>query len=340
MKQVTIKDIAKIAGVSPATISRALNNSPEISRVTRTRINEICAREGYRTNSLARSLVSSRTHVIGLILPDITHSFYAEVALNIEICARNHNDTIMMCNSLHDVQQLGTLLDCLTSYQVDGIIIASSRNSVAAYLNDHPPSIPSILLGDCLGHISDHSYSMVSLNNQRAGRLGTEYLIGLGHRSIVYIGSRADSASHVHRRSGYEQSMRDHGLEPVVLPRNDADSSLETGYTLATKLFSSKRPCSAVFAATDSLALGVMKAADKLGIRIPHDLSLLGVGNTTISSLTHTNLTSVDQCKQQLAEGAVQLLREQIGGTTSDQITHRMIQPLLIKRETCAPLKA
>lgn len=337
MKRVTIKDIAKIAGVSHATISRALNGSDEVSPETRARIEEICQREGYRANSLARSLVSSRTNVIGLILPDISHPFYAELALNVEIAARRHNDTIMMCNSLHDVQQVGVLLDCLTGYQVDGVILASSRDDVSAFLSAHPPAVPTVLLGDCLDNRSGSVCSTVSLDNLCAGQMGTDYLISLGHRSIVYVGSRAGSATHTHRCTGYEQAMRAHGLNPMVIAHSAASSSLEQGYALAMALFLSDEPCTAIFAATDSIAIGVMKAADELHIRIPQELSLLGVDNSIFSSLTRTNLTSIDQRKQQLAETSVQLLHEQIIGKDTGRTTHCVIRPTLSVRETCAP---
>lgn len=337
MKQVTIKDIARIAGLSSATVSRALNGMPEVSEQTRERVRAICAREGYRANSLAQSLISSRTHVIALVMRDITHPFYAELALHIEVAARAGNDTIMVCNTLRDVERLGELLDRLAGYQVDGVIVASSRSEVEEYLRTHPPAIPTLLLGDSFGHISNSVCSRIGINNLRVGQIGTDYLIGMGHRDIVYLGCRADSASHTQRSGGYRISMERHGLEPFTLPRGDSEASMDAGYALASALFSSGRPCSAVFAASDLLALGVMQAADERGIRIPQDISLMGVGNTGVSGLPRTNLTTVDERKKQMAQSAVELLREQIEGEEEGRITHRMIQPELVIRETCAP---
>lgn len=337
MKRVTIKDIAKIAGVSYATISRALNNSPEISPETRARIQEICRQEGYRANSLARSLVSNKTGVLGLILPDISHPFYGEIALNIELCARKHHYNVMMCNSLHDVQQIGELLQFLVAHQVDGVIIASSHDDVYQYVTAHVQPVPVVLLGDCISSSCGAACNAVSLDNFTAGRIATEYLIGLGHRDIVYLGRRRNSTTHLHRCTGYEQTMQDHGLTPCVIDNMDKSSSLERGYALSKQVLISDQPCSAIFAATDSMALGVMKAADELQIRIPEELSLLGVDNYIYSALSRTMLTTIDQRKTQLAEASVGLLMDLLNEQNQDEYTHRVIRPTLVERSTCAP---
>ena len=337
MKRVTIKDIAKIAGVSYATISRALNNSPEISPETRARIQEICRREGYRANSLARSLVSNKTGVIGLIIPDISHPYYGEIGLNIEICARRHHYNVMMCNSLHDLQQIGELLQFLIAHQVDGVIIASSHDDVYAYVTSRSFAVPIVLLGDCMNASCGTACNAVSLDNYTAGRIGAEYLIGLGHRDIVYLGRRANSATHQHRYTGYAQAMQAAGLTPNTVDNPDGSSTLERGYALAKQLFISDRPCSAIFAATDAVAMGVMKAADELQIDIPGSLSLIGLDNYVYSGLSRTMLTTIDQRKPQLAEAAVGLMMQLLSDNPPGEYTHRVIRPALIERSTCAP---
>ncbi len=335
MKRVTIKDIAKIAGVSCATISRALNDSTEINPETRERIREICQREGYHTNSLARSLVSNRTGVIGLILPDISKPFYSEVALDVEICARKRGYSVMMCNSLHRLDQTVELLQFLTSHQVDGIIIADSHDEIYQYITTDPPHIPIVLLGEFSG--PDSACNIVSLDNYAAGKMAAEYLLNLGHRDIVYLGCQTNSTTHTRRYSGYAQTMKGHGLQPYALDIRTTGSALDSGAALTRELLDSGHPCSAIVASSDNLAMGVMKAARERNLQIPEDLSLIGVDNCAFSSLPGTMLTTIDQRKMQLAEASVSLLMELIQQEgSSEDYTHRILRPALVERSTCA----
>ena len=337
MKRVTIKDIAQIAGVSCATISRALNDSPEVSPETRERIREICRREGYQANSLARSLVSNHTGIIGLILPNISSPFYSEVALNVEICARKLGYSVMMCNSFHNPEQVVDLIQFLISLQVDGILIADSRDGTYQYITTHPPVTPVVLLGEFSSPDSASACNVVSLDNFAAGRLATEYLIGLGHRDIAYLGSQTNSTSHLRRCSGYTQAMEDHCLTARVMGSSTADSPLEQGAEMTKAFFASGQTCTAIFAATDTLAMGVMQAARELGLQIPQDLSLVGTDNCTFSGLPGTMLTTVDQRKAEIARTAVELLDDLIRREApTEDYTHRILRPVLVPRSTCA----
>ena len=146
-QHITIKDIARIAGVSTSTVSRALSNSPELSEQTRQRILEICRQEGYRVNALARSLICNKTNVIGLIVPEVTNPFYAELSLGIETHARSLGYNVILCNGQNDTKVTEELFGFLISHQVDGIILASSQQDAGTMIQKFVPRLPTVLLG-------------------------------------------------------------------------------------------------------------------------------------------------------------------------------------------------
>ena len=191
-QHITIKDIARIAGVSTSTVSRALSNSPELSEQTRQRILEICRREGYRVNALARSLICNKTNVIGLIVPEVTNPFYAELSLGIETHARSLGYNVILCNGQNDTKVTEGLFGFLISHQVDGIILASSQQDAGTMIQNFAPRLPTVLLGTP-ALVSGDEVNSVCIDNLAGGRLAAEHLLELGHRDIVYLGHRPNS---------------------------------------------------------------------------------------------------------------------------------------------------
>lgn len=337
MRHVTIKDIARIAGVSTSTVSRALSGSKELSEATRERIVKICNEQGYRVNALARSLIRSRTNVIGLIVPEVTNPFYAEVSLGIETHARQLGYNVMLCNSQQDTKTTEELFGFLTSHQVDGIILANSNSDAPRWIQQFAPHLPTVLLGTPAS-LSGDEVNSVCVDNLAGGRLAAEYLLSLGHRSIAYLGHRSGSLTHQLRLRGFMEVLGKEGLTPTVIENTADSSSIGAGYELSRKLFNEGCPHTAIFAATDSLALGAMQAADEFGISIPDDLSLLGFDNIIYSSLPKITLSTIDQRKSLLAEAAVDILTQIIESDERDEFTHRMIRPALIRRSSCASI--
>lgn len=341
MKGITIKDIAKIAGVSYATVSRALSNSPGISEETRARVLEICREQGYRPNILARSLISNKTNVLGLIVPDISNAFYAEIAFHIEIYARSLGYNVMLCNSLSKPEQTAKLFEFLVGHQVDGMILVSPRDDERLQVEKQLSLVPTVIIGDC--EIADSAVdckaSSIRLDNFAGGQLGTEYLLGLGHKEIFYIGFRPGSMTHTRRVSGYKAAMKAAGLRRHVLDNNADVSSSEAGLRLGRELFRGGQPCTAIFAATDAVALGILSAADACGVSIPDEVSLLGFDNISYAGLPKIMLTTIDQRKPRLAAGAVDLLMDTLAHPDREEEVRRIIRPALVERETCRPLK-
>lgn len=335
MGRVTIKDIAQLAGVSYASVSRALNGSGKVSEENRRKILEICEREGYRVNIHARSLSSRKTYILGVVVPNIANPFYSDIVLHFSTHAQTFGYHILLCNSFFDPKIEEEMLGYLIDQQVDGIVLVSSRNYSIDYVKRYQKSIPIVLLGGSYCEDDLRGINIVNLDNRSGGHLAADYLYRLGHRDIVYMGFRPATTTHLERHCGFMDEMAKHGLQPYTVENTDNYSSIERGYALAMDLFHSSRTFTAIFASTDTIAMGVIKAAAECGIHIPKDISLLGFDNNRDSSLPLIELSTVDQRKKLMAEASVDLLKNLIEMPESGEYVHRTIMPEIVPRKSC-----
>ena len=334
MKSVTLKDVAKAAGVSYATVSRALSGSHQIGSDTRERIIKLCDEMGYTTNYVARSMVTKRTGLIGLVVPSIDNQFMSELAYYAEMCARGHGFNIMLCNSGPDLKQEKTVVKLLLSRQVDGILIVPQSPKTYETVRAYTDQVPTVFLSE---NLRDQPQSYVAVDNSRGTYIGTKYLYDLGHRDILYFGRR-HTATHQLRAEGYIRACRELGLTPRFFNSELSRSSIMGGYQLAKELFTKPIDYSAIFASTDSNALGLLKAADDAHIDIPGQLSLIGFDNISSTALPRIELTTVEQPKRDMAVQAVDMLRDKIENGTQGYV-HQILMPTLIKRSTCRDLR-
>ena len=333
MKSVTLKDVAKAAGVSYATVSRALSGSHQIGSDTRERIIKLCDEMGYTTNYVARSMVTKRTGLIGLVVPSIDNQFMSELAYYAEMSARGHGYNIMLCNSGPDLKQEKTVVKLLLSRQVDGILIVPQSPKTYENIRAYTDQVPTVFLSE---NLRDQPQSYVAVDNSRGTYIGTKYLYELGHRDILYFGRR-HTTTHQFRAEGYIRACRELGLTPRFFNSEFTRSSITGGYQLAKELFAKPVDYSAIFASTDSNALGVLKAADDAHIQIPGQLSLIGFDNISSTALPRIELTTIEQPKKDMAVQAVDMLRDKIENGTQGYI-HQILMPALIKRSTCRDL--
>ena len=331
MKQVTIKDIARVAGVSYSTVSRSLTGSPEISAETRDRILKLCREMNYTANTVARSMVMRSTKLLGLIVTDISNPFMSELAYYIDGQARTRGYSIILCNSLRQRDQERSLFELMISRKADGVILVPADSDSYHGLEALLPRMPTVFLGE---NLRDAPASFVTVDNYRGAYMGTDYLYRLGHRRILYFGRRKGSTTHQLRSEGYRAACADYGLEPHYLNNAFSSTSIKNGYQLAKQLFSQPLRETAIFAATDTNALGILQAAEENGIRIPDDLSLLGFDNIRDSGLPRIGLTTVEQPKKLLASMAVDSLLDKIENEQAGY-THRILSPGLVERSTC-----
>ena len=330
MKNVTLKDVAKAAGVSYATVSRALSGSSQIGSETRERVLKLCDEMGYTTNFVARSMVTKRTNLIGLVVPSVDNQFMSELAYHAEVSARSHGYNIMLCDSGRDLRQEKTVVKLLLGRQVDGILIVPQSSRSYESLKPYLDQTPTVFLSE---NLRDQPQSYVAVDNSRGTYLGTQYLYELGHRDILYFGQR-QSTTHQLRAEGYLKACQELGLAPRYFNSEYTRSSIQGGYQLAKELFQKPLDYTAIFASTDSNALGVLTAADELGIDIPGRLSLIGFDNISATALSRIDLTTIDQPKKAMAVQAVDMLRDKIEHGTQGYV-HQILLPTLIRRGTC-----
>ena len=336
MRHVTIKDIARIAGVSTSTVSRALSGSKELSEATRERIVKICNEQGYRVNALARSLIRSRTNVIGLIVPEVTNPFYAEVSLGIETHARQLGYNVMLCNSQQDTKTTEELFGFLTSHQVDGIILVGSNfigtnEEENQYIKDVSAQVPIMLLNASFDYPNVYSTLCDDYTSmfEAAGSM-----LDAGIEDILYL-YNSNSYSGAKKLGGFRAAMEAHSVpdyEKRILFYDGDPQQMDDVANYLERLSKKKLSFHGVIASEDPLAIGAMKYARRQGLRVPEDLSVIGYNNSMLTTCCTPELTSVDN---RLETQTHQLVQTLLGVLQGEEMPKKSIfSGKLIKRGT------
>jgi LacI family repressor for deo operon, udp, cdd, tsx, nupC, and nupG len=333
MRRASIKDIARLAKVSHSTVSRALSRSPLVNAATAERIRQIAQQTGYRPSAAARSLVTSRTHTIGVVVTDITDAFAAEVVRGIEDAAAAHDYSILLANSNADADREMRVVQCFEERRVDGIIVTSSRvGSVYAALLSRT-AVPIVLLNN--QHPSDFLHS-VMIANAEASNLATRHLIQLGHKRIAYIGDRFGRQSDTERFAGYRAALDDADIafQPEYVVHGDGKA--QGGGEAMRKLLCLRRRPTAVFCYNDMTALGAMNAIRERGLNIPRDVSVVGFDDLFFAEYTDPPLTTIRQPMRDMGRRAVETVVGLIAGSSSTHNT-KITGELIVRRSTAAP---
>ena len=328
-KRATIKDVAALAGVSAATVSRALDDRPEISSETKERVRSACAQLGYVPNAAARGLAGHATHTIGLVLPDISNPYFSGMATAIEETAAAHGCRVFLSNSLRKEDRELRAIENLVARQVDGILVNPVSPESQLRHREVLGGLPCVYLG--ANH--DESPSYVMADNETGAYAAARYLIRLGHRDILFLGGRTTSRTREQRIRGFRRALAEAGLEGRELPAPPNVTLMrQWSYETAQELLKGPLP-DAIFAYSDMTALKVLEAAEERGVRIPEDLSMVGYDNIAFGALHRIHLTTVSQHKYQQGQIAVERLLEKINGSRAH--TEDILEPELIIRSTC-----
>ena len=328
-KRSTIKDVAALAGVSAATVSRALDDRPEISSETKERVRSACAQLGYVPNAAARGLAGHATHTIGLVLPDISNPYFSGMATAIEETAAAHGCRVFLSNSLRKEDRELRAIENLVARQVDGILVNPVSPESQLRHREVLGGLPCVYLG--ANH--DESPSYVMADNETGAYAAARYLIRLGHRDILFLGGRTTSRTREQRIRGFRRALAEAGLEGRELPAPPNVTLMrQWSYETALELLKGPLP-DAIFAYSDMTALKVLEAAEERGVRIPEDLSMVGYDNIAFGALHRIHLTTVSQHKYQQGQIAVERLLEKINGSRAH--TEDILEPELIIRSTC-----
>lgn len=326
---VTIKDIAREAHVSYATVSRALNNKYGVNPKTRERIHRIAEELNYSPNAIARGLVSSRSFTLGLILPDLTNPYFPAVAAGIEAYAQNRGYSVFLCNTNWDRHRETSYIRLLSERRVDGLIIAPAGKSLE---EDVRELLPMVFVSNAP---KDSRHSSVVIDNIRGGYLAAKHLIECGYSSIGFIGVSENEMADNDRLEGYRRAFHRYGRE--VDPRfiSFGDFRQQTGYNLITEMIKKGNYPDAIFAENDILAIGILHGIKDSGLKVPEDIALIGFDDIAFSAYQEIQLSTINQPKEQMGSTAAEILIEEIEGDPEEASPRRVIlEPELIVRSS------
>jgi LacI family transcriptional regulator len=322
----TILDVARAAGVSTATVSRAMNGGL-VSPAARASVEAAVARLGYRPNTVARGLATGRTGVIGVIVPDVAGPLYAQMARGIEDVTEPLGLQFFMLTDNRSAELERRAITTLLERRVDGLVLIGSRLERAA-LEALLGSGTAIVLVEREG--ADVPFASISLDNEGGAYAATRYLVECGHRRIAHVtGLRAAGER---RRAGYLRALADAGLEPG--PLLEGDFSEDSGVAAAAPLLA-QRGVTAVFCANDRIALGLSSALIAAGVLLPDDLSLVGFDDLPFSAFLSPALTTVRQDARVMGRLAAQRVVAAMSGAAEPTAT--LVPPELVIRASVAP---
>jgi LacI family transcriptional regulator len=330
-KEVTIKDIASKAGVSYATVSRALNAKYGVKPSTRERILKVARRMGYRPNVIARGLVTRRSMTIGLIVPDITNPFFPEVAGGVEDAAREAGYGVLLCNSSWQKASERQYVALLAGRRVDGIIIAPISSGAEEPVDERVSATLPVVYVSNVPHPTRQS--CVVIDNARGGLLATRHLLEAGRAPVAFIGSAEGSGGE--RFEGYRKALDDRGVAYDERLVRFGDMKQVSGYRLFRQVIEEGGRPRGVFAENDLMALGCMQAARELSLRVPEDVAIVGFDDIPFASFPEVQLTTIRQPTYDMGRMAVEILVDHIAREPGKREARRVVlKPQLVVRRT------
>jgi LacI family transcriptional regulator len=333
----TLADIARAMGVSKMTVSRAINNHPEISPETRARILEVAQRMNYRPNQFARALTTNRSGLLGVVVPDLMHSYFAEICRGIESVAKPLGYQNLICSTDEDAASEEVEIEALLP-RTDGLIVASSALSgdTRFYRRILRERAKVVLIDRLLEGLK---CSTVTTDDVKVGALATEHLISLGHRRVGHLkGTTASTA--VMRFQGYKETLAKHRLPLDESLIRECGFTESDGYRSMRAWIASGDVPPALFAANDPAAIGAMAAMTEAGLRIPDDVAIVGGGNIHYGDMLKVPLTTVAWSTSEMGQNAGRLLIAMVEGKKRPKEQHIIVQPELVVRESCGAAKA
>jgi LacI family transcriptional regulator len=330
---VTLADIAREIGVSKMTVSRAINNNPLISAETRERVLEVARRMNYQPNQHARALATNRSHLIGVIVPDLMNLYFAEVMRAIESITRPAGFQLLICSSDEDItrelDEVETLLQ-----RTDGLIISSvfPPTETRPYRKMIKDGAKMVLVDRTMKQLSCPA---VATDNVQVGRLATEHLIRLGHRRIAHLRGDGSSVS-ADRFEGYKQALARRKLRFEKNLVRECGLLESEGYEAMRSWLAESEAPEAIFAVNDPAAIGAMQALDEVGLRAGKDVALVGAGNIHYGAMLRVPLTTISWSRRDMGQSAATLLIELIEGKPNQAKPQHITLPLeLVIRDSC-----
>ena len=329
----TISDVAKKTGVSIKTISRVINNSPEVAEDTRKKVLKIIKTLNYRPNALARGLMTKRTKVLGVIVSDISNPYIPELVRGIADSASERGFDIILSNTDGNREKEIGCLDVLLGRRVDGLIFTSVSLKSKEVANLQDEGFPLILVNRLIYGINTN---YVIVDSKVGARLAVEHLINLGHKRIGHIAGPEDISASIERLEGYSETLKAHNIDVDKELIKVSNFKQEGGYNSCKELLSIKERPSAIFSANDLMALGAMKYISEIGLRIPDDISIVGFDDINFASLPGIELTTIIVPKYEMGYTSAKILIDEIKGNRKG-VEQVVLKPELVIRKTTKP---
>ena len=335
MNKVTIKDIAKKAGVSTATVSHVINKTRYVSDELKVKVYKVMEDADYHPNVMAGSLRRKKTRTIGLIVPDNANPVYAELAKAIENILFSYDFSLMLCNSEHNLTKELQYIKVLRAKRVDGIIVIPA-GSQADHINKLVESgLPIVTLDRPVSHLLADT---VLIDHFQGIFDATEYVIGLGHERIAYIDKPFDLPHKFARLKGYQKALKNHGIPmDERLYTKGGVCFADGARAMKTLLFAKPLP-TAVLAFDDIIAMGALRTIQDHGLKVPDDISLIGFDDMPLCSYTNPRLTTIYYPRYKMAETACELLLKRIEGSSSEKRTNIVLPLHLVLRGSTAAI--
>ncbi|WHH58052.1 LacI family DNA-binding transcriptional regulator [Petroclostridium sp. X23] len=323
----TIRDIAKKANVAVSTVSYVLNNRKKVKPETKERIMQVIEELNYQPRSVARSLKTKKTLTIGIMLPDICNLFFTETTRGIEDVANKYGYNVILCNTDKDSKKEKEYLNTLYSKDIDGIIfIGTCRNH---HIIKNKQDTPIVFINSKVGD----NICSVLVDDIKGGYTATKYLLERRKSEVTLLTGPLSRSSFFERMTGYLNALKSEGIEYNELLVHQCDVSFQGGYDIIRTIYDEGSGIKSIFAASDVIALGAVRALIEKGVRVPEDVSVVGYDDISIAGMFIPSLTTIHQPKYWMGEKAAELLIKRIEDR-SLKSEHIVLEPKLIVRES------
>ncbi len=329
-----MKDIARDLGVSVVTVSKVLRNHDDIGPATRKRVLQRIKELNYRPNLAARALVTGRSHIMGLVVPDLVHPFFSQVAKGLSRILRTKGFSLIIASSEEDTELEKQEIEQMLARRLDALFVASAQSNTESFRGIEEQKTPFVLIDRRFEGLAAH---YVGTDDEAAGFMATEHLIENGCRGIAHIGG-VDVSPAVDRLAGYKLALQRHGIgvpaDYIVCRAHGDDAGDVTGYHSMLELLQLKSVPEAVFCYNDTTAMGAMNAILDAGLRIPEDIALVGCGNVHYAGFLRVPLTSIDQSSELIGENAAAIALDLVESKKPSRPKSVLLQPKLVVRQS------
>lgn len=328
---VTIKDVAKKAGVGLGTVSRVLNNHPSVSKETRKKVLDAIKELDYNPNAIARSLKIKSTKSIGVMIPDISSAFYSDIVRGIEDIANQYKYNIILLNTDLKREKEKESLIMLKEKKADGILFISNTINDKLKKDFRSINIPLVLVAT---KDENNEFYSVTIDNEKAAYIATEYLIKLGHKRIAMLaGKKDDPNAGIPRINGYKRALKEHGIEVDDNLILHGDYKFKSGFQNMLKFLKLKDKPTAIFAASDTMAVGAASCAMQHGFNIPRDFSIIGFDGIELAQYFYPPITTIKQPRYAMGAKGMEKLLKLIQGEEVEK--GEVLGVELIERSSC-----